>query len=74
MGEVEYPIKLFGVLVMFQLNFWSLRGVSPQTAFMGNSYSHVISLMHPMDEFSLKEMRAWGQSKISSCCLCVWCE
>ena len=22
----------------------------------------------------LKEMRTWGQSKISSCCFCVWCK
>ena len=27
----------------------------------------------PLDEFSFKEMRTWDQSKISSCCLCVWC-
>ena len=27
-----------------------------------------------MDEFSFKELRTWGQSKISSSCICVWCE
>ena len=27
-----------------------------------------------MDEFSFKEIRTYGQSKISSCCLCVWCK
>ena len=27
-----------------------------------------------MDEFFLKEMKTWGQSKISSYCFCVWCE
>ena len=27
-----------------------------------------------MDEFYFKEMRTWGQSKISSYCFCVWCE
>ena len=37
-------------------------------------YSHVFSLIHPMDEFSFQGMRTWGQSKISSCSLCVWCK
>ena len=33
------------------------------------------SFIHPVDEFSFKEMSImWGQSKISSCCLCVWCK
>ena len=27
-----------------------------------------------MDEFSFKEMKTWGQFKISSCCLCVRCK
>ena len=35
---------------------------------------HFFSLIHSVDEFSLKEMRTWGQSKISSCCICVWCK
>ena len=26
--------------------------------------SHVFSLIYPVDEFSLKEMRIWGRSKI----------
>ena len=32
------------------------------------------SLIHPAGEFSFEEMRMWGQPKISSCCLCVWCK
>ena len=36
--------------------------------------SHVFSLIYPKDEFSFKEMKTWGQSKISSYCFCVWCE
>ena len=33
------------------------------------------SLIHPVHEFSFKEMSImWGQPKISSCCLCVWCK
>ena len=74
MGEVEGLIWLFGMPAMPQLKPWSARGITHQPAFMGNSYSHVFSFIHPVYEFSLKEMRAWGQSKILSCCLCVWCE
>ena len=74
MGKVEGLIWQFGVLAMLQLKPWSASGVSHQPAFMGSCYSHVFSLMHPVDEFSLKEMRTWGQSKILSYCLCVWCE
>ena len=36
--------------------------------------SLIFSLIHPVDEFSFKKMRMWGQSKISSCCICVWCK
>ena len=36
-----------------------------------NCYSHV-SLFHPEDEFSFKEMRMCSQPKISSSCFCVW--
>ena len=34
----------------------------------------IISLIHPKDELSFKEMRMWGQSKISSCSICDWFE
>ena len=34
--------------------------------------SHIFSLIYPVDEFSFKEMRTWGQ--ISSGCLYVWCK
>ena len=34
-------------------------------------YLYVFSIIHPVDEFSFKEMRTWGQPKISSCCLCL---
>ena len=39
-------------------------------------YSHVFSLVRPLplDEFSFKKMRTWGQSKIYSCCFYVWCK
>ena len=32
------------------------------------------SLACPVDEFSFKEMRTWGQSKFMSYYICVWCE
>ena len=41
-------------------------GVSYHPTFTGNYYLHVFSLIHPVDEFFFKEMRMWGQSKISS--------
>ena len=31
-------------------------------------WSHVISFICPVDEFSFKEMKTWGQSKILSYC------
>ena len=34
----------------------------------------VISLIHPEDELSFKEMRMWGQSEISSYCIYDWYE
>ena len=57
---------------MLQLKIWSTRGASNHSAFMGK-WPTFISLIHPEDELSIKEMRMWGQSKISSCCLCDWC-
>ena len=41
---------------------------------MADYYSHFFSLINQLDEFSFKEIRTWGQSKISSFCLCVWCK
>ena len=31
-------------------------------------WSHVLSFIYPVDKFSFKEMKTWGQSKISSYC------
>ena len=50
--------------MLFRLESWSSGEVSHQTAYMGHCSSHVFSVMHLVDEFSLKEMKAWGQSKI----------
>ena len=41
---------------------------------LSDYYSHVFSLINPVDEFSFKEIRTWCQSKISSFCLFGWCK
>ena len=51
---------------MLQLKICSVRGASTHSAFM-EKWSTVISLIHSQDELSFKEMRMWGQTKISSC-------
>ena len=58
---------------MLRLKTWRARGTSNHSASMGK-WPKVISLIHPEDELSFKEMRMWGQSKILSCCICDWCE
>ena len=58
---------------MLQLKTWGTKGASNHSAFTGK-WLTVISLIHPEDELSFKEMRIWGQSKISSCCICDWCK
>ena len=54
----------------------SEESISPSSFYaqLPNYQSHVFSRIYPMDEFFLKEMKTWGQSKISSYCFCVWCE
>ena len=59
---------LFAVLVVWSvscalLKTWSARGPSNHSAFMGK-WPTVISLIHPKDQLSFKEMRMWGQYKI----------
>ena len=63
--------------LLLRLKCWSARGASQHPDFTGNctTISHMFfSLIYPVDEFSLKEMRMWGQSKISSYCFFVWCK
>ena len=55
---------------MLQLKTRSVRGASNHSAFMGK-WSTVISLIHPKDELSFKEVRMWDQCKISSCCIWI---
>ena len=49
----------------FIISFWGQ---------LADYYSHIFSLIHPLDKVTFKEMRTWSQSKISSRCLCVWCK
>ena len=65
----------FGVLALLRLKPWSARGASYQPVFGGN-WPTIIRIFlalstYPLDELSFKEMKTLGQSKISSCCLCV---
>ena len=70
----------FAIFVVWSANYVSAQSLEREGSissfrFYGQLavyYSHVISLIHLVDEFSFKEMRTWGQSKISFCCLCVW--
>ena len=74
-------MKLYSFLLtccfwlLLRVKSQSTRGASHHPAFMGNcpTISHTFfSLIYPVDEFSLKGMRTWGQSK--SYCFFVWCE
>ena len=73
MEDIECLTLLFGVPAMLQLKLWSARGESHQPLIWATVIHTFFSLIHPVDEFSFKEMSImWGQPKISSCCLCVW--
>ena len=64
MGEVEDPVRLHRVRVVFQPKLEGAGGVSHHTVYMGDYWSHVFGLEHLVDDFSLKEITTWGQSKI----------
>ena len=75
MGDIECLILLFGVPAMRQLKPWSARGASHHPLIWATIIHTFFSLIHLVDEFSFKKISImWGQPKISSCCLCVWCE
>ena len=74
MGDTECLILLFGVPAMHQLKPQSARGAAHHPLIWAIIIHTFFRLIHPIDEFSFKEMRMWGQSKTSSCCLCVWCK
>ena len=73
MEDTECLILLFGVPAMRQVKSWSARGASHHPLIWVTIIHTFFSFIHPVDEFSFKEMRMWGQPKTSSCCLCVWC-
>ena len=74
-GDTECLILLFGVPARRQLKHWSARGASHHPLIWATIIHTFFSLIYPADEFSFKEMSImWGQPKISSCCLCVWCK
>ena len=63
--------------LLLRLKSRSSRVASHHWAFMGNcpTNSHTFfSLIYPVEEFSLKEMRTSGRSKILSYCFFVWCK
>ena len=48
------------------------KGTISSSSFYGQMtdyYSHTFSLIHPVDEFSFKEVRTWKQYKVLSCCI-----
>ena len=72
-------------IILVWLKSWSARGTSHHSAFMGSNLLLVTWLFslfrlfglfclfspgYPVDEFSFKEMRTWGWSKITS--YCIW--
>ena len=75
MGDIECLILLFEVPAMLQLKPWSASGASHHPLIWATVIHPFISLIHPVDEFCFKEMSTIrGKSKISSCCLCIWCK
>ena len=51
-------------------------GSISQSSFYGQvpDYYTFFSLIYPVGEFSLNEIRVWGESQISSDWFCAWCE
>ena len=72
MGETKGLILLFQqdrVLAMLRLKPQNMRGKIPPSSFyrqLADYYLHIFSLIHPVGEFSFKEMRTYGQFKILS--------
>ena len=60
---------------MHQLKPQSVRGAAHHPLIWATIIHTFFSLIHLVDEFSFKKISImWGQPKISSCCLCVWCK
>ena len=63
MGEVECPIRLYGVLAVPQSKPGGM-GVSHKTTYTGDCWWHISGPAYLVDELSLTGMTTWGQSKI----------
>ena len=61
-------------LLFQQCGVLAMLSLKPGSGQMADCYSHVFSLIHPVDEFSFNEKRTWGQSEISTYCICNWCK
>ena len=68
-------VRIFVIIASAKLPAREGR-ISPSSCYwqLPNYQSHVFCLAYQADEFSFKEMRTWGHSKISYSCVCVWCE
>ena len=70
----------FGVLAMPRLKLWIVRGENLIIQLLMATDQLLFACFQPyprpllLDEFSFKEMRTQSQTKISSCCLYVWCK
>ena len=82
-GRVRKPNLLymqFGVLAMPRLKLWIVRGENLIIQLLMATDQLLFACFQPyprpllLDEFSIKEMRTQSQTKISSCCLYVWCK
>ena len=70
------------IFVVWGVSYVLAESLKPKGSISSSSFygqwadycSHVFSLIHPVGEFSFKEMRTWGQPMTSFCCLCVSCE
>ena len=78
MGQTEGIILQYGVLAMSRLKPWNTNGSISSSSFhvqlVDCYYSRILALSNQWMKFSFNEMRMWGQSKISSCCICDWCK
>ena len=63
---------------MSRLKPWNTNGSISSSSFhvqlVDCYYSRILALSNQWMKFSFNEMRMWGQSKISSCCICDWCK
>ena len=79
---MEERRRNFAIFVVFSVGYVLAESLEREESILSSSiygqladyYSHFFSLIHPVDKFSFREMRTWGQPMISSCYFCVTCE